>query len=97
MCPGVRGRSMVIVLAVRAVIGVLVWQAITTGGSPDPTAKHLGPAAAVLDTGILAFREGLEFDPRSQRDRGQPLTDTLAPLDPSGRGRRADPTYRVET
>ncbi|HYM91124.1 MAG TPA: iron permease [bacterium] len=42
------------------VIGVLVWQAVTAGGSPDPTAKHLSPAAAVVDTGILVFREGLE-------------------------------------
>jgi high-affinity iron transporter len=38
----------------------MVWQAITTGGVPDPTATNLSPAAAVLNSGILVFREGLE-------------------------------------
>jgi high-affinity iron transporter len=49
-----------VVLAGAAVIGVLVWQAVTAGGAPDPTAKHLSPAAAMVDTGVLVFREGLE-------------------------------------
>jgi high-affinity iron transporter len=38
----------------------MVWQALTSGGVPDPTAGNLSPAAAVLNSGILVFREGLE-------------------------------------
>ncbi len=42
------------------IVGLLVWQALTSHGNPDPTVNGLSPAAAVLDTGILVFREGLE-------------------------------------
>ncbi len=42
------------------VLSVLVWQGITAGGNPDPTTAHITPAAAILNTGILVFREGLE-------------------------------------
>jgi len=49
-----------LVLAAVLVVGILAWQAITANGSPDPTAANLSPLAAVVDTGILVFREGLE-------------------------------------
>ena len=42
------------------VIGVLIWQALTAAGNPDPTASHLSRFAMIMDTGILVFREGLE-------------------------------------
>ncbi len=42
------------------VLSVLVWQGITADGNPDPTAAHITPEAAILNTGILVFREGLE-------------------------------------
>jgi high-affinity iron transporter len=42
------------------VLSVLVWQGLTASGTPDPTAAHLSPGAAVLNTGLLVFREGLE-------------------------------------
>jgi len=42
------------------VVGVLIWQAVTTGGNPDPTTPHLSATVAVLDIGVLVFREGLE-------------------------------------
>ena len=42
------------------VLAVLVWQAMTAHGNPDPTAAGISPTAVVLDTGILVFREGLE-------------------------------------
>lgn len=42
------------------VLGVLVWQAVTAKGSPDPTTPGLSPGAVVMNTGILVFREGLE-------------------------------------
>lgn len=47
-------------LAASLVLAVMVWQAIAEGGAPDPTARDLSPAAAVLNSGILVFREGLE-------------------------------------
>lgn len=51
-----------IFLAAAAVIvaAVLVWQGVTAGGNPDPTVKHIGTGAAILDIGVLVFREGLE-------------------------------------
>lgn len=42
------------------VLGLLIWQGVTGAGNPDPTAQHIGSTAAVLDTAILVFREGLE-------------------------------------
>lgn len=42
------------------VTGVLLWQAIAAGGVPDPTAPHTPLGSAVLDIGVLVFREGLE-------------------------------------
>ena len=47
-------------LAASLVLVVIVWQAITQSGAPNPTAPALSPAAAVLSSGILVFREGLE-------------------------------------
>lgn len=47
-------------LAALLVVGIFVWQAITAGGNPDPATPGLSPAAMVLSTGILVFREGLE-------------------------------------
>jgi high-affinity iron transporter len=51
-----------IFLAAAALIvaAVLVWQGITAGGNPDPTTKHIGTGAAILDIAVLVFREGLE-------------------------------------
>jgi len=42
------------------VIGLLVWQGIAAAGNPDPTAAHISREAAILYTGALVFREGLE-------------------------------------
>ncbi|GMA51259.1 hypothetical protein GCM10025857_26160 [Alicyclobacillus contaminans] len=41
-------------------IAVLVWQAITAAGSPDPTASGVSPVAGMIDTAVLVYREGLE-------------------------------------
>ncbi len=43
------------------VVGALVWQGVTASGNPDPAASHLSPHAAIVDTGLLVFREGLEM------------------------------------
>ena len=49
-----------LLLGALAVIGVLVWQGITAGGNPDPTAPNTSLAAATLNSAVLVFREGLE-------------------------------------
>ena len=46
--------------AALIVISVLVWQGVTASGAPDPTVPHTTSNVAVLDTGVLVFREGLE-------------------------------------
>lgn len=42
------------------VLAILVWQGITAKGAPDPTQPHTSPTVALLDIGVLVFREGLE-------------------------------------
>jgi high-affinity iron transporter len=49
-----------IALALVPVVGLLVWQGMTSSGSPDPTAPNTSHFAAILDTSVLVFREGLE-------------------------------------
>lgn len=53
-------KRIVFLLAALLIVGVLVWQAITSAGAPDPTIKGMSPAAMVFSTGVLVFREGLE-------------------------------------
>jgi high-affinity iron transporter len=45
-------------LAAVAIGVVMVWQAVVAGGNPDPLSARSG--SAVLDIGVLVFREGLE-------------------------------------
>ncbi len=47
-------------LAAAIIAGVFLWQGITSGGNPDPTAPNTSPMAALLNIGVLVFREGLE-------------------------------------
>ncbi|HVM59463.1 MAG TPA: iron permease [Verrucomicrobiae bacterium] len=54
------GRHILFWAGALLIVGVLVWQAIAAGGSPDPTAPHLSRTVARLDIGVLVFREGLE-------------------------------------
>src|SRR5437762_1664110 len=49
-----------IVIASLCVVTMLVWQAVTTHGAPDPMRPNTSPTVAFLDIGILVFREGLE-------------------------------------
>ncbi len=54
------GLALILILAAVVVLAVLVWQAFTSSGNPDPTAQHLTHRAVILNTAILVFREGLE-------------------------------------
>jgi high-affinity iron transporter len=49
-----------VIASIAMILAIFIWQAFTSGGNPDPTIKGISPFAAVLDTGILVFREGLE-------------------------------------
>ena len=53
-------RPVFLGLAALLVVAVLAWQAVTAAGTPDPTVKGLSPAAMIVSTGVLVFREGLE-------------------------------------
>jgi len=55
---GAAGRALLTVAAI-GVGAVMVWQALAAGGNPDPTGGA-GSGSAVLDIGVLVFREGLE-------------------------------------
>lgn len=52
-------RALLITAAIL-VMGMLVWQGLTAGGNPNPTAPHTSLTAAMLNIGVLVFREGLE-------------------------------------
>ena len=53
-------RFSTLVSAGAGVFGLLLWQAFTAQGNPDPTTPALGRTAAMLSVGVLVFREGLE-------------------------------------
>jgi high-affinity iron transporter len=42
------------------VLAALVWQGLSAHGAPDPTRPNTSATVALLDIGILVFREGLE-------------------------------------
>jgi high-affinity iron transporter len=54
------GLYVVLAMAGLAVAGVLVWQGVTAAGNPDPTVPHTPAGVALVDIGVLVFREGLE-------------------------------------
>ncbi|MDB4876713.1 MAG: hypothetical protein JWM41_3159 [Gemmatimonadetes bacterium] len=49
-----------VLLGAVLVLGLLIWQAVTAAGAPDPTAPQTTSPAATLDIAVLVFREGLE-------------------------------------
>jgi high-affinity iron transporter len=49
-----------VAVALVPIVGLLIWQGITSHGNPDPTLPNTSHLAAVLDTSVLVFREGLE-------------------------------------
>jgi len=60
---GIMGRRILpafLIVGAFLVLGVLVWQAVTAGGNPDPIAEPGSHVAAMFDIAVLVFREGLE-------------------------------------
>jgi len=52
-------RRVLFALGVAAVVALMLWQALTAGGNPDPSV-HASSTVAMVDIGVLVFREGLE-------------------------------------
>jgi high-affinity iron transporter len=50
----------VALVAALPIVAILVWQGVTSAGSPDPTVPKTGHWSAILDISVLVFREGLE-------------------------------------
>jgi high-affinity iron transporter len=59
---GIHGKVFLLLLFVCGLLvsGVIVWQAVTTSGAPNPLAPSTSILAAVLYVAVLVFREGLE-------------------------------------
>src|SRR3954462_14372589 len=55
-----QGFQIFLCIALLSVVAVLIWQAVTTHGTPDPLRPQTSPTVAFLDIGVLVFREGLE-------------------------------------
>ena len=51
---------LVAALATLPVVGILIWQGVTSSGNPDPTVANTTQLSAIMDTAVLVFREGLE-------------------------------------
>src|SRR5713101_4586329 len=49
-----------VLAAAACVVAMLIWQAVTAQGAPDPIRPNTSPTVAFLDIGVLVFREGLE-------------------------------------
>src|SRR6267154_5318289 len=49
-----------VLAAAGCVVAMLIWQAVTAQGAPDPLRADTSPTVAFLDIGVLVFREGLE-------------------------------------
>jgi high-affinity iron transporter len=49
-----------IVGATAFVASILIWQGVTVHGAPDPLQPNTSSTVALLDIGVLVFREGLE-------------------------------------
>lgn len=55
-----RLSMVLLMLGAFSIVAVLFWQGLTSHGAPNPTAKNTTPTSAMLSSGILVFREGLE-------------------------------------
>ncbi|MEM7239416.1 MAG: FTR1 family protein, partial [Pseudomonadota bacterium] len=50
----------VLMICGLAVVCAVAWSFLTAAGNPDPTTRGTNATSAILDIGILVFREGLE-------------------------------------
>jgi high-affinity iron transporter len=52
--------AIAVALCLVPIVAILIWQGVTSKGNPDPTLPNTSHLAAILDTAVLVFREGLE-------------------------------------
>ncbi len=57
---GNRVRAALLILGALLALALIIWQAVTASGNPNPLASGTDNTAAVLDITVLVFREGLE-------------------------------------
>lgn len=57
---GRNSARIALIAAALLVAAGLIWLAVVVGGDPDPLSADTGATTAVLDIGVLVFREGLE-------------------------------------
>jgi len=70
LLPGMTRRSqssirrvvfrLALIASAIVVLAIFVWQAVVVHGSPDPSQPNTSSTVAILDIGVLVFREGLE-------------------------------------
>jgi high-affinity iron transporter len=53
-------KNLLLGLGVVLILGIVVWQGIAYSGAPNPITGNLNAAAAIVSSGVLVFREGLE-------------------------------------
>lgn len=58
--PAARHSRRIGLLAAAFLLAVFIWRHIGSFSSPDPTTRYKGAPVAVIDIGVLVFREGLE-------------------------------------
>lgn len=58
--PGRISFQIALFTGVGLIAAVFVWQAVSAHGAPDPMTPNTSPTVALLDIGVLVFREGLE-------------------------------------
>jgi len=52
--------KVLLIAAAAFIVGILVWQGVAAAGAPDPTVPNTSRMGAIMDVGVLVFREGLE-------------------------------------
>lgn len=54
------GKKILFFLGITIIISIIIWQTVSSGGSPNPADESISSGAAILSCGLLVFREGLE-------------------------------------
>jgi high-affinity iron transporter len=55
-----KALALVVLMGAGLVAAMMIWEAMTSGGAPDPLRANASRSSAILDVCVLVFREGLE-------------------------------------
>ncbi|HKJ32349.1 MAG TPA: FTR1 family protein [Balneolales bacterium] len=53
-------KTILVCLSATLVLSILLWQAITSAGNPNPVKNGISHTAGIIYTAVLVYREGLE-------------------------------------